>query len=240
VDLLSPTFNFTQDQLVDGDNILTVIHDSTGLNEDYNINDEHKTPRGIRGYTLLSATGNDFTEWRLAGNIGGENAPDFVRGPYNEGGWWFERVGAHLPGYDDSAWNKSCTPLDGTTKPGVIAYRTTFNLSLPSGVDIPLAFDFALDSVAPYRTLIYVNGWQFGRFLSSLGPQISYPIPEGILNHHGENEVLISLWALDPSGAKFSTLELNKRASLTSSKLATVAIVPAPGWKELRGNVTTN
>lgn len=27
-------------------------------------------------------------------DVGGENAPDHVRGPYNEGGWWFERVGA--------------------------------------------------------------------------------------------------------------------------------------------------
>ncbi|KAJ7128348.1 galactose-binding domain-like protein [Mycena epipterygia] len=207
------------------------------MNEDYNINDEHKTPRGIRGYKLLSDS--DFTEWRLAGNIGGENAPDSVRGPYNEGGWWFERVGAHLPGYDASAWNQSCTPLVGSTKAGVTAYRTMFDLDLPTGADIPLAFDFALDSVAPYRTLIYVNGWQFGRFLS-LGPQVSYPIPEGILNHHGTNEVLITLWALNASGAKMSKLELNKRASLTSSKLATVDIVPAPGWAELRGNVTTN
>ncbi|KAG6826117.1 hypothetical protein H0H93_016794, partial [Arthromyces matolae] len=76
VDLLSPTFNFTSDQLVPGDNVLTVIHDSTGMNEDYNIDDEFKTPRGIRGYKLLSEDGIDFTEWRLAGNIGGENAPD--------------------------------------------------------------------------------------------------------------------------------------------------------------------
>lgn len=29
-------------------------------------------------------------------DLGGEDAPDYVRGPYNEGGWWFERVGAHL------------------------------------------------------------------------------------------------------------------------------------------------
>ncbi|KAJ7075303.1 glycoside hydrolase family 35 protein [Mycena belliarum] len=238
VDLLSPTFDFKQDQLLSGENVLTIIHDSTGMNEDYNIDDEHKMPRGIRGYKLLSDS--DFTEWRVAGNIGGENAPDYVRGPYNEGGWWFERVGAHLPGYDDSAWNKACTPYQGTTKAGVTAYRTTFDLDLPKGSDIPLAFDFALDSAAPYRTLIYVNGWQFGRFASSLGPQVSYPIPEGILNHHGKNEVLISLWALDATGAKMSKLELNKRATVASSKRATVAIVPAPGWQELRGNITTN
>ncbi|KAK7017720.1 putative beta-galactosidase A [Favolaschia claudopus] len=238
VDLLSPTFNFTQDQLVEGDNVITVIHDATGLNEDYNINDEHKMPRGIRGYKLISD--HDFTEWRLAGNVGGENAPDSVRGPYNEGGWWFERVGAHLPGYDDSKWTKSCAPYDGITKAGVTAYRTTFKLDLPTGSDIPLAFDFALDSAAPYRSMIYVNGWQFGRFASSLGPQVSYPVPEGILNHHGENEVLITLWALNDTGAKMSKLELNKRASISSSKLAKVKVVPAPGWAELRGNVTTN
>ncbi|KAF7291169.1 putative beta-galactosidase A [Mycena indigotica] len=254
VDLLSPTFNFTADQLVVGDNVLTIIHDSTGLNEDYNIDDEHKTPRGIRGYQLLSEDNNDFTEWRLAGNVGGENAPDYVRGPYNEarvflstsifrmliyrqGGYWFERVGTHLPGYDDSKWTPSCSPLTGISKAGVTAYRTTFTLDLPPGTDIPLAFDFALDSTAPYRTLIYVNGWQFGRFLSSLGPQVSYPIPEGIINHHGKNEVLVTLWALNASGAKLSKLQLNKRATLTSSKPASVKIVAAPGWKELRGAI---
>ncbi|KAG6832764.1 hypothetical protein H0H87_000417 [Tephrocybe sp. NHM501043] len=227
VDILSPTFNFTDGQLVDGDNVLTVIHDSTGANQDYNIDDEFKTPRGIRGYILLSADGKDFTEWRLAGNVGGENAPDAVRGPYNEGGWWFERVGAHLPGYDDSKW-VSCTPYEGVTAPGVAVYRTTFDLNLPKDADVPLAFDFELDNTSRHRVLIYVNGWQFGRFLSSLGPQTSFPVPEGILNHHGKNE-----------GAKLAKLELNTRAVLATSKSSTLDIVAAPGWKELRGNVTT-
>ncbi|KAK0470339.1 glycoside hydrolase family 35 protein [Desarmillaria tabescens] len=256
VDILSPTYNFTVNQLVDGDNVLTIIHDSTGMNQDYNIDDEFKTPRGIRGYTLHSNDGSDFTEWRIAGNVGGEFAPDYVRGPYNEGGWWFERVGAHLPGYEASSWNKSCTPYDGISKAGVAVYRTTFDLDIPRLSDVPLAFDFELDYVNPYRLLIYVNGWQFGRlvhksrrpspllkslhrFLSSLGPQVSYPIPEGILNHHGTNEVLISLWALNSTGAKLSKLELNKRATLSSSKAATVNTVNAPGWDELRGGQST-
>ncbi|RDB18471.1 putative beta-galactosidase A [Hypsizygus marmoreus] len=242
VDILSPVFNFTADQLLPGDNVITVIHDSTGMNQDYDIDDEFKTPRGIRGYKLLSDDGKGFAQWRVAGNIGGENAPDKVRGPYNEGGWWFERVGAHLPGYDasGSSWKKGCTPYQGISKAGVTVYRTTFNLDFPKSADIPLAFDFALDSVAPHRVLIYVNGWQFGRFLSSLGPQTSFPVPEGILDHHGKNEVLISLWALGTQGAKLSKLELNKRATIASSKTATINVVKAPGWKELRGNVVTN
>lgn len=73
-------------------------------------------------------------------------------------------LGAHLPGYDASKWNASCSPLDGRSTPGVTAYRTTFDLDLPVGSDIPLAFDFALDTAAPHRVLIYVNGWQFGRY----------------------------------------------------------------------------
>ncbi|KAF5354886.1 hypothetical protein D9756_005306 [Leucocoprinus leucothites] len=163
VDILRPTFNFTQDILRDDDNVITVIHDSTGMNQDYNLNDEFKTPRGIRGYRLLSQTSNDFTEWRLSGNFGGENAPDSVRGPYNEGGWWYERVGAHLPGFDASTWNQSCSPLQGMSTAGVTVYRTVFDLDLPRGSDIPLAFDFALDTGHPHRVLVYANGWQFGR-----------------------------------------------------------------------------
>lgn len=50
-----------------------------------------KTPRGIRGYELIG--GPDFTVWKLAGAFGGEDYPDKVRGPYNEGGLWAERTG---------------------------------------------------------------------------------------------------------------------------------------------------
>ena len=49
--------------------VLTLIHDSTGMNQDYNINDEHKSPRGIRGYKLLSSDNStQFTEWKVAGS----------------------------------------------------------------------------------------------------------------------------------------------------------------------------
>ncbi|KAJ8075272.1 hypothetical protein PM082_019608 [Marasmius tenuissimus] len=241
VDLLNATFSFSPEQLRDDGNVITVIHDSTGMNQDYNINDEHKTPRGIRGYKLLSSDDSlDFTEWKVAGNIGQENAPDTVRGPYNEGGWWFEREGAHLPGYDASSWNQSCSPSTGIAAPGVAVYRTTFDLNFPSNADIPLSFEFSLTNNTEsennrYRSLLFVNGWQFGRFISSLGPQTSYPVPEGILNHHGKNEVLVTLWALDEGGAKFDRLELKKRGTLASSKKAEITSVEAPGWEELRG-----
>lgn len=50
-----------------------------------------QTPRGIRGYQLLG--GVDFDQWKIQGNLGGEDFPDKVRGPLNEGGLFVEREG---------------------------------------------------------------------------------------------------------------------------------------------------
>lgn len=46
----------------------------------------------------------------------------------NEGGLYAERIGAHLPGFDDSKW-ASGTPLSGggVRGAGVNFYRTTFS-----------------------------------------------------------------------------------------------------------------
>lgn len=35
--------------------------------------------------------------WKVAGTLGGEDYPDKVRGPYNEGGLWVERSGMYYP-----------------------------------------------------------------------------------------------------------------------------------------------
>jgi hypothetical protein len=47
----------------------------------------------------------------------------------NEGGLYAERIGAHLPGFDDSEWADG-TPLSGggISEAGVNFYRTTFDL----------------------------------------------------------------------------------------------------------------
>ena len=51
-----------------------------------------------------------------------------MRGYLNEGGLYAERIGAHLPGFDDSKW-ASDTPLSGggVRGAGVNFYRTTFS-----------------------------------------------------------------------------------------------------------------
>jgi len=54
-----------------------------------------------------------------------------------------------------------------------------------------------------------VNGYQYGKYISNIGPQTSFPVPEGILNHRGTNWVAVSLWALGEEGAKLSSFELS-------------------------------
>lgn len=90
-------------------------------------------------------------------------------------------LGAHLPGFPATNWTTSskdatCSPLSGITSAGIKAYRTTFNLNLPFNSDIPIALQFERTPTSSYRSVIYVNGWQFGRFNSRDGPQTVFPV----------------------------------------------------------------
>ena len=44
--------------------------------------------------------------------------------------------------------------------------------------------------------------------VSVLGPQLRFPVPEGILNHRGENTLALSISALGPQGGKLYGLAL--------------------------------
>ncbi|CAE6436343.1 unnamed protein product [Rhizoctonia solani] len=220
-DLVNVTYTFPTGA-VGRDNVLTVVVDNMGLHEDWNANDEYKAPRGIRGYELLGS--GDFTSWKLTGNVDGEDTKDIIRGPLHEGGLYVERIGAIFPNYKfTSAWNSSktdasCTPFVGITKAGIKAYKTKFNLNIDQSTDVTIAFKLDRDPTTNYRARLYVNGWQFGRHVSNLGPQTVYPIPEGILNHRGENDVLLTIWSLDAAGAKIPTIELVASPAFASSK----------------------
>ncbi|KAF8320898.1 glycoside hydrolase family 35 protein [Clavulina sp. PMI_390] len=242
IDLLNATWALNPSLLNTGDNVVSVIVESTGLEEESGTNDGFKHPRGVRGYTL---NGTDFTTWKVAGNYLGENFPDKVRGPLNEGGLWAERVGAHLPGYPATGWQsskstKSCSPFAGISSSGATAYRTKFTLNIPTDADVPVALKFtpttdaATNTTSNYRAMIYINGWQFGRYSDNFGPQRIFPLPEGILNHRGENELLVTLWSLDPQGAKIAGLELITTAVVQSGKGSVPGIVTSPTYSELR------
>ena len=193
--------------------ILTVIVDNMGLDENFQVGaDQMKRPRGILNYDLSGLDQSAIT-WKVTGNLDGEDYRDRIRGPLNEGGLYAERQGYHLPSPPTGNW-KSSRPTDGIKSAGVAFYTTSFMLDVPLGYDIPMSFSFAnsttgdASSVPDYRVQLYVNGYQFGKYVNNIGPQTSFPVPEGILNYQGTNYLALSLWALGAAGAKIQNIEL--------------------------------
>lgn len=195
-----------------------------------------KEPRGILEYSIKSKNGTDTAihPWRMTGNLGGENYKDRVRGPLNEGGLYFERQGYHQPSPPLDKF-EDASPFEGIQKAGIHYYTTKFSLDLPSDdYDIPLAFSFlnATDS-GRYRAFLYVNGFQFGKYVSYLGPQTDFPVPEGILNYNGENWIGLAVWAVDGSGAKVPGLTLKAKQPVMTSRQP-VKLVDAPRYSPRR------
>lgn len=216
---------------------ITVVVDNQGLDENWTIGTETmKNPRGILDYKLSGRSQSDIS-WKLTGNLGGEDYKDISRGPLNEGGLYIERQGLHLPGALKASgveWKSSKGPVaDGISAPGIGFFATEFDLNLPSGYDIPLSFTFSngtsnsssSSGAAPaYRVQLYVNGWQYGKFVSNVGPQTKFPVTEGILNYRGTNYVGVSVWGLDAGATKVEGLELTVDANVWSglSEIKTV------------------
>lgn len=200
---------------------ITIAIDNQGLDQTWTIGTETgKNPRGVLDYKLAGHSQSDVS-WKLTGNLGGEDYVDISRGPLNEGGLFAERHGLHQPGAlsADAGWKASKGPVaDGISAPGIGFFATEFDLNLPTGWDIPVSFTFTNgtssnstgsgSSVPAYRVQLYVNGWQYGKYVSNVGPQTNYPVPEGILNYRGTNYLAVSLWGLDAGATKIDGLEL--------------------------------
>ncbi|KAL9609398.1 MAG: hypothetical protein Q9167_005822 [Letrouitia subvulpina] len=214
--------------------VITILLDTMGFDENQEVgNDEMKAPRGILDYALCGRD-QSAVSWKVTGNLGGEDYRDVARGPLNEGGLYAERQGYHLPNPPSTYWQIG-KPTDGMNSAGVGFYTTNFNLSLPVGYDIPLSFLFTNSStngsaLSNYRAQLYINGYQFGKYVNNIGPQTSFPVPEGILNHHGINYLALSLWALDAEGAKITDIELVAGAVIQSG-YGPVELSPMPPYK---------
>ncbi|KAF5675342.1 beta-galactosidase [Fusarium circinatum] len=184
--------------------VITVIVDNMGLNENWVPGaDETKQPRGILDWHITSDSGKEtkVSKWKITGNLGGENYKDKFRGPLNEGGFFFERQGYHLPSPPLTSF-KPGSPFKGLSKPGVSFFTAKLPLNLASSThDIPLSFTFKnnTSSTGAYRAVLYVNGFQYGKYVANVGPQTTFPVPEGIFNYKGDNWIGIALWALEKS-----------------------------------------
>ncbi|KAH7363213.1 beta-galactosidase [Plectosphaerella cucumerina] len=212
--------------------VFTVVIDLMGLNGNYVIGDDNlKTPRGIMDYTFAGHDALDI-KWKIQGNLGGEDYQDLVRGPLNEGAFYAERQGYHQPSPPSAEW-ESGKPTTALAKPGIKFFTTTFDLDLPAGYDIPLAFKFGknVPEGGAYRVQLFVNGYQYGKFVPHIGPQARYPVPEGILNHHGSNTLGITVWAMEEGGAKLDGMGWDV-SMVTATGFGDIELTPAPKWSE--------
>ncbi|WP_333574321.1 glycoside hydrolase family 35 protein [Sphingomonas sp.] len=212
-----------------GAHVLSVMVRNNGHNWDLDADDFHKEARGIVFASVEPGGGPSFAvpvTWKIQGRKGGEDIADPIRGVANNGGQYGERMGWHLPGFDDRGWKATTAAAPGTTW-----YRTRFTLDVPKGQDATIGVAFG-DTTRPrspgarYRVLLFVNGWNMGQFIAHVGPQRVFPVPEGILNHRGTNSIAL---AVTSDGAPGNMLEAVKLVPLRNVRGGLpVAMVAAP------------
>jgi beta-galactosidase len=207
-------FSFPEKLIERGDNAVSILTVNMGHEEDYHSKGENRTGRGIVFATPLSAPPNTVS-WRIQGRRGGEGATDALRGPYNEGGLFGEREG--WPGADghDPQWTPTTLPAADRT-PGVTWYRTDATLALPKGQDTSIGIQIKDPPGRHYRAILYANGWQMGNYVSDMGPQHSFPIPNGVLHPHGRNSIVIAVWKIDQSEGGLGEVSLVNYGSYKS------------------------
>lgn len=52
--------------------------------------------------------------------------------------------------------------------------------------------------------------------MNHIGPQLRYPVPEGILNYSGKNYIALTLWSQDDKSVKLDGLKLEVDAVIQS------------------------
>ncbi|KAI0477066.1 family 35 glycosyl hydrolase [Xylariaceae sp. FL0804] len=196
------------------DNVLTVVTDYTGHDETSTGPDGVENARGLLGAALYAGSGEElnFTQWRVQGQAGGSRANiDPVRGPMNEDGLYGTRLGWHLPGFDpatsEAAWSDG-SPLQGLNASGIRYYVASFALDLDADLDVPLGMELDAPAGTVASVQLYVNGYQYGKFIPQIGPQTRFPFPPGVVNNRGNNTVALALWAQTDAGARLSNATL--------------------------------
>jgi beta-galactosidase GanA len=205
--------------LLPGAHEISVMVRNNGHNWDLESDDAHKEARGLVSVSIEAPAARSFSvpiAWKIQGARGGEDLPDPARGPANNGGQYGERMGWHLPDFDDSGWVPVRLPA-ASSQPGTSWYRSRFKLAVPKGHDATIGIAFGDTTVprsaARYRALVFVNGWNMGQFIAYVGPQRIFPIPEGILNHHSANTLAL---AVTSDGAPDNALEEVRLVTLRS------------------------
>ncbi|KAI1078989.1 beta-galactosidase B [Whalleya microplaca] len=243
IDQQGVTFSFTNATLKqEGDNVLVVLMDNSGHDQ----RTLALNPRGITNATLVGPGEYSFSEWKIAGTATAKTPLDPVRGPLNEGGLYAERTGMHLPGYPDSEWED--LPSDSATLSvegaGVRVFRAVVPLSVPSGIDVSISFRLTAPSNTTFasetgktnqlRALLFVNGYQYGRFNPYIGNQIDFPVPTGILDYNGDNTIAVTVWSQSADGVEMRVEWNVDYVHESSYDMGFNASYLRPGWTEAR------
>ncbi|KAG9192314.1 beta-galactosidase [Alternaria panax] len=210
--------SFKNITLEDEGNVLTVATDYTGHDQTSTGPAGAENPRGILGAQLLGGNNTklSFDQWKIQGNAGGERNIDKIRGPMNEGGLYGERLGWHLPGFDTSSWEDASPTTDGVHGAAIRWFTTTFSLSIDPDLDVPIGIEVGAPKGTVARVLLFVNGYQYGKYVPHIGPQTRFPVPPGVVNMQGENVLSVAVWAQTEAGAKLDVLKLVEYARYES------------------------
>lgn len=209
--------------------VLSVLLRNQGQRVDWQSFGESQHQMGLWDATLIS---RGPVMWRIQGAVGAEEPADAARTLYNNGGLTGERSGWYLPGFDDEQW-KAADDLRAE-RPGVTWYRSHFDLDVPRGQDVAFKLDVESERFATRsdraRTVMFVNGWNVGTWVGSVGPQSSFTIPSGFLNMNGANTVAIAVTA-EASGMGPDAVTLRQVSNQTGGMRAVAN--QAPDYAEL-------
>jgi beta-galactosidase GanA len=210
--------------------VISVLVENMGNNDDWIADDNRfKQPRGLYDVSVMGSS--EPITWKIQGARGGQNLPDPVRGPLNNGGLYGERSGWYLPGYPTASWSLVPSTSQAVIPAGVTWYRTSFRLNLPPGQDVPVDLRFG-GSQGRFRVIVFLNGWNVGQYINDIGPQHDFALPAGLLRAHGLNTLALAVIAQD-GGVALGPIGLVAKGDVRGGVL--VADVPSPSYGQLPG-----
>jgi len=128
---------------------------------------------------------------------------------------------------------------------GMRIFRTSLpGLAVPTGVDVSVSFRLSAPNPGQnrLRAWLFVNGYQYGRFVPHVGNQVVFPVPPGILDYSaskslsttGGNTIAVMVWSQDAAGAEVDVEWSVDYVHETSFDLGFEASGLRPGWDESR------
>jgi hypothetical protein len=177
------------------DNVIAVLFENGGHDRDPKRDSSDAPAHGIFRAALDPSTP---VAWHILGN--GEYNVDARRGPLADGGLAGEIAGWQDPSYSDASWPQAQLPFQ-SRYPGVVWYRATFPLDVPSDAGRMPAIQLDFAGRARYRAFVYCNGWLLAHLAAKSGDRRVIPFPEAILTKAGDATFAVAVWTLDGHGS---------------------------------------